>query len=190
MYNCWKSRRNLFYLGCCQYSDNKSMLIHEEGRFPSCYTLLSKNYSTGYFALTNFEAMRKQLGQQSLPVILGEGVHQVIMDIALSHPSKFPNLFPMLEFSAWQRWLYTTHILAKCFGSHTIESVLPGGHYVCSLLGIQIIKGDLEILKWKAFLAENTSNEWVIYKDAIKKLCLKLCSKVSKDVIVAYDEWY
>ena len=96
MYNCWKSRRNLFYLSCCQYSDNKSMLIHEEGRFPSCYTLLSKNYSTGYFALTNFEAMRKQLGQQSFPVISGEGVHQVIMDIALSHPSKFPNLFPML----------------------------------------------------------------------------------------------
>ena len=28
----------------------------------------------------------------------------------------------------------------------------------------------------------------MIYKDAIKKLCLKLCSNVSKDVFVAYDE--
>ena len=27
-----------------------------------------------------------------------------------------------------------------------------------------------------------------IYKDAIKNVRLKLCSKVSKDVIVAYDE--
>ena len=33
-------------------------------------------------------------------------------------------------------------------------------------------------------------DEWEIYKDPIKKRRLKLCSKVSNDVIVAYDELY
>ena len=47
-----------------------------------------------------------------------------------------------------------------------------------SLVGMQIIKEGFEILKWEAFWVEHTSNEWVIYKDAIKKRRLKLCSKV------------
>ena len=49
-------------------------------------------------------------------------------------------------------------ILAKCFGINTIESPLSGGHYVRSLLGIQIIKEGFEILKWEAFWAEQTSD--------------------------------
>ena len=59
-----------------------------------------------------------------------------------------------------------------------------------SLLGMQVIKEGFEIMKWEAFWAEHTSNKWVIYKDAIKKLCLKFCSNLSKDAIVAYDELY
>ena len=59
-----------------------------------------------------------------------------------------------------------------------------------SLLGMQIFKEGFEILKWNAFWAEHTSDEWVIYKDAIKKLRLKSCSKVSKDLVVAFDELY
>ena len=54
------------------------------------------NYSTVYSAVRNLEDMRKQLRQQSFPVISGEGVYQVIMDIVLSHSSEFPNLFPMM----------------------------------------------------------------------------------------------
>ena len=69
-------------------------------------------------------------------------------------------------------------ILSKCFGSNTIESVLSRGHYVHYFLGIQIIKEVFEILKWEVFWAEHTSDKWVIYKDPIKKLRLKLCSKV------------
>ena len=53
------------------------------------------NYSTVYSTLRKFEDMRKQLGQQSFPVISDEGMYQVIMDIVLSHPSEFPNLFPI-----------------------------------------------------------------------------------------------
>ena len=45
------------------------------------------NYSTVYSAVRNLEDMRKQLRQQSFPVISGEGVYQVIMDIVLSHSS-------------------------------------------------------------------------------------------------------
>ena len=123
------------------------------------------------------------------------------MDIALSHSSEFPNLFSMMGIFHMAKvalhcagryfkgsGIDTILILAKWFGSNTIESVLSGGHYVRFLFGMQIIKEGFEILKWKAFWAEHTSDGWVIYKDAIKKLCLKLCSNVSKDVFVAYDE--
>ena len=107
------------------------------------------NYSTVYSALTNFEDMRKQLGQQSFPVISNEGVYQVIMDIVLSHPSEFPNLFPMMGIFHMAKvalhyarkyfkvsGINIALILAKCFGSNIIESVLSGDHYVRSLLGM------------------------------------------------------
>ena len=51
-------------------------------------------------------------------------------------------------------------------------------------------KSSRKALKWEAFWAEHTLDEWEIYKDAIKKRRLKFCSKVSNDVIVAYDELY
>ena len=128
-----------------------------------------------------------------------EGVYQVIIDIVLSHPPEFPNLFPMmgifhmakvaLHFAGKylkENSIDIALILARCFGSNTIESALSGGHYVRSLLGMQIFKQGFEILKWNAFWAEHTSDEW----DAIKKLRLKSCSKVSKDLVVAFDELY
>ena len=107
------------------------------------------NYSTVYSALTNFEDMRKQLSQQSFPVISNEGVYQLIMDIVLSHPSEFPNLFPMMGIFHLAKvalhyvgkyfkvsGINIALILAKCFGSNIIESVLSRDHYVRSLLGM------------------------------------------------------
>ena len=118
------------------------------------------NYSTVYSAVRNLEDMRKQLRQQSFPVISGEGVYQVIMDIVLSHSSEFPNLFPMMGilYMAKVAWHYAGKyfkgrgndielILTKCFGSNAIESVLSGDYYVRSLLGMQIIKEGFQILK-------------------------------------------
>ena len=118
------------------------------------------NYSTVYSAVRNLEDMRKQLRQQSFPVISGEGVYQVIMDIVLSHSSEFPNLFPMMGILYMAK--VASHyagkcfkgrgsdielILTKCFGGNTIESVLSGHYYVRSLLGMQIIKEGFQILK-------------------------------------------
>ena len=118
------------------------------------------NYSTVYSAVRNLEDMRKQLRQQSFPVISGEGVYQVIMDIVLSHSSEFPNLFPMMGilYMAKVAWHYAGKyfkgrgndielILTKCFGSNAIESVLSGDYYVRSLLGMQIIMEGFQILK-------------------------------------------
>ena len=131
------------------------------------------NYSTVYAALRNFEDTRKQLGQQSFSVISDKGVYQVIMVIVLSHPSEFPNLFPMIGiFHVGKVALHGAGkyfkgsgtdialILAKCFGSNTIELVLSGSHYVrCSLVGMQIIKEGFEYRKWEAFWAEQTSDK-------------------------------
>ena len=128
--------------------------------------------STVYSALRNFEDVRKQLGEQSFTVISDKGVYQVIMDIILSHPSKFPNLFPMMgifhmtkvALQSAGKYLKGSGIdialiLAKCFGSNTFKSVLSGDHYLCSMLGTQMIKEGFEILKWEAFWAERTSDE-------------------------------
>ena len=130
------------------------------------------NYSTVYSALRNFEDMRKQLGQQSFPIISDKGVYQVIMDNVLSHPSEFPNLFPLMGISHMARvalhcagksfegsGIDIALILTKSFGSNTIESLLSGGHCVRSLLGMQIIKEGFEILKWEAFSTGHTSDE-------------------------------
>ena len=118
------------------------------------------NYSTVYSAVRNLEDMRKQLRKQSFPVISGEGVYQVIMEIVLSHSSEFPNLFPMMGILYMAK--VASHyagkyfkgrgndielILTKCFGSNAIESVLSGDYYVRSLLGMQIIKEGFQILK-------------------------------------------
>ena len=118
------------------------------------------NYSTVYSAVRNLEDMIKQLRQQSFPVISGEGIYQVIMDIVLSHSSEFPNLFPMMGILYMAK--VASHyagkyfkgrgndielILTKCFGSNAIESVLSGDYYVRSLLGMQIIKEGFQILK-------------------------------------------
>ena len=144
------------------------------------------NYSTVYSTLRNFEDMTKQLGQQSFPVISDKCVYRVIMDIVLSQPSEFPNLFPMMSIFHMAKvalhcagvyfkgsGIDIALILAKYFGGNTVESVLSGSYYVRFLLGMQIIKEGFEILKCEAFWTEHTSDEWVIYKDAIKKLRLK-----------------
>ena len=108
------------------------------------------NYCTVYSALRHFEDMTKQLGQQGFSVIPDEGAYQGIMDINLSHPSKFPNLFPMMGTFHMAKvvlhWegvyvkgsgIDIVLILAKCFGSNTIESVLSGGYYISSLFGME-----------------------------------------------------
>ena len=109
MCNCWKPRRNLFHLGCCQCSDNQSMLSHEEGKLSSCYSSLN-NYSMVYSILTNFEDMRKQLAQQSFSVISvvpGNYGH-----CSISHQFEFPNLFPMMGI------FYMAKVALHCAGKY------------------------------------------------------------------------
>ena len=118
------------------------------------------------------------------------------MDIVLSYPSEFSNFFSMMGFfhmakvalHCAERYfkgsgIDTTLILAKCFGSNTIESVLSGGHYVRFLLGMQMIKEGFEILKWEAFWTEHTLDGCVIYKDAIKKTLPKIVFKSLKGCV-------
>ena len=70
-----------------------------------------------------------------------------------------------------------------------MEAILSNQCYLEALYAFLTLNANHQkILKWEAFWAEHISNEWVVYKDAIKKLRLKLCSKVSKDVIATYDE--
>ena len=80
------------------------------------------NYSTVYSALRHFKDMRKQLGQQSFPVISDEGVYQVIMDLVLSHPFEFADLFPMIGIFHMAK--VTLHCAGKYFKWSGIDIAL------------------------------------------------------------------
>ena len=129
---------------------NRCSLMKKENFHPVIPRSVT-NYSNVYSALRNFENMRQQLGQQSFPVMSDEGVYQVIMNIVLSLPSELSDLFLIMDIfhktkialhCAGEYFIGSdidiTLTLAKCFGSNTITSVLSGGHYVRSLLGMEI----------------------------------------------------
>ena len=45
----------------------------------------------------------------------------------------------------------TALVLSKAFRLNIVESVLFGGQYERSLIGMQVIKEVFEVLKWEAF---------------------------------------
>ena len=122
-------------------------------------------YATVRKSLTNFQSVRKQLGQDVIPVFCGEGVYQFVMDIMLNEPSTFADIFAMLGT------FHMTKVLLRCcgkyltgsgvddamieggiFGKKVLVSVLSGGHYVRSLQGMFVISEAIYLFAWKAFM--------------------------------------
>ena len=156
-------------------------------------------FSTVCYALRNVEDIRKQLSQEYFPVVTDEGMFQIAMDILLSHPSEFKSLFPMTGIFHMTKTalhcagLYfrgsgidTALILSKCFGENTMDSVLSGGHYVRSLLGMQVIKDAFEVLIWEAFWKSKDSTALKTIKAEIKKFRIVLNSRDPKNAQNAY----
>lgn len=122
------------------------------------------DYSTVYTALRNFQNVREQLTQPVLPIICDEGVFHIVVDIALSNPNDFGDLYPMMGM------FHMTKVALRCagryitgsgmddalieceiFGIKTLDAVLKGKHYVRALKGMHILSEVVESMIWKAF---------------------------------------
>lgn len=126
-------------------------------------------YATVRKSLQNFQSVRRQLGQNIMPIFSDEGVFHIVVDVLMNEPDNFKDLFPMLGT------FHMAKILLRCagryiagsgiddaliegqvFGKKTMNSVLSGGHYVRSFKGMLIIAEALYSLVWQAFWARRT----------------------------------
>ena len=167
---------------------------------------ISSSYPTfGYriwyciLCITKFEDIQQQFKQEYFPVIADEGVFEIVTDIVSSHPKEFPKLFPMMGIFHMAKvalhcpgkyfkgsGIDTALVLSKAFGVNTVESVLSGGHYERSLIGMQVIKEVFELLKWEAFWKSRIGGNWEDIKVALKKLQRTFNSKNLDDSAAAY----
>ena len=103
--------------------------------------------------LMNFENIRQQLKQPTMPIWTDEQVFDKMVDVVLSNPVKYKNLFPAMGTFHWM-WILQKCVgkllrgsgledaLIECgtFGPGVIETVLNGKHYYRSLAGFLIIE--------------------------------------------------
>ena len=120
--------------------------------------------STVRKCLLNFQSVRRQVGQSTIPVWCDEGVFAPAMDIIRHEPESFKDIFLCMGPFHW------TKILLRCqgrllrgsgiddglvecdvFGPGVKDSVLNGSHYVRSLTGMLIIEHVIRSLQWRSF---------------------------------------
>ena len=112
----------------------------------------------------NFENIRQQLNQPTMPIWTDEQVFDKMVDVVLSNPAKFKKLFPMMGTFHWLRVLQKfggkllkgsglEDALIECgtFGPGVMETMLIDKHYYRSLAGFLIIENLVICLQWRAF---------------------------------------
>ena len=113
---------------------------------------------------TNFENVRKQLNQPTLPVWNDEGVFDILIDVLLANPADFKKLFPGMGPFHWAKVLQRCSgklvrgsgledAFVECgvFGPGAIETVLTGKHYYRSLAGFLMLDDLITYMQWNAF---------------------------------------
>ncbi len=126
------------------------------------------DYATVRKSLTNFQCSRQQLNQEIMPVVSDEGVFHIVVDIVMTEPQQFCDLYPMLGAFHMAKVLLRCAgrylsgsglddalIEAEVFGKKTLVSVLSGGHYVRSFQGMLILSEMITALAWQAFWGSN-----------------------------------
>ncbi len=63
-------------------------------------------------ALTNFQATRQQVNQDTMAIVSDEGVYHIVVDIVMSEPGTFDDLFPMLGMFNFAK------VLLRCAGRY------------------------------------------------------------------------
>ena len=116
-------------------------------------------YGTVRKPLTNFQACRQKLNQVIMPIVSDKGVFHIVVDIVMSEPTYFCDLYPKLGA------FHMANVLLRCaekyligsgidnaiieseiVGQKTLVSVLSGGHYVRSFQGMLILSEMLTAL--------------------------------------------
>ena len=138
-------------------------------------------YATVRKALNNFQIARQQLKQDSIAIVCDEGVYHTVVDIVMSEPATFADLFPMLGM------FHFTKVLLRCagryiggsgfgdaliesgvFGPKTLSAVLSGSHYVRSLKGMLIVSEVIDSLLWGAFWLSNDHTSFPFVQSAVE----------------------
>ena len=123
--------------------------------------------------LVNFENVRKQLGQPTLPIWQDEGVFDILVDLYIEDPEEFKNLFPAMGPFHWGKVLQRVNgklmrgsgfddafVEAGVFGSGVFETVLNGGHYYRSLAGNLLLDDIITYYQWRAFWSVNNKESY------------------------------
>ena len=121
----------------------------------------------------NFENVRQQVNQPTLPIWCDEQVFDKMVDILLSNSEKFKDLFPCLGPFHMARILQKCagkllrgsgldDLLIECgtFGQGVMETVLNGKHYYRSLAGLLIIEDLIVSIQWKAFFLTHDQQDY------------------------------
>ena len=120
--------------------------------------------STVRHLMVNLQSIRRQMGQDVLPFACDEAVLCIVIDIIMSEPGVFDDLFPMIGMFHAEKVLLRCagKYLAGCgmdsamiesyvFGPKTLYMVLTASHYVRALTGMLIISEVLECQMFKEF---------------------------------------
>lgn len=131
------------------------------------------DYSTVFTALKNFVNIREQLQQPILPVFSDEGVFHTVVDICMTNPNEFKELYPMLGMFHFAKVVLRCagRYLTGCgiddafletgvFGSNTLHTVLNATHYARSLHGMLIVEETIRCLQWQAFWEKRSRDEY------------------------------
>ena len=137
--------------------------------------------ATVYKALQNFENVRMQMNQSVLPVWCDDGVFAPAMDIILSDPKQFKNIFLMLGPFHWTKVLLRCvgclfagsgidDSLKECevFGPLVLDSVINGKHYVRAMTGMLMIEDVIYRLMWEEFWRQHDKSSFASVSLALK----------------------
>ena len=151
--------------------------------------------------MVNLQSVRRQLTQEELAFFSDEGVLNIVMDIVMSEPGVFDDLFPVIGMfhhakvvmRCGGRLLTGSGMDSACiesgvFGAKILQQVLAATHYVRCLQGLLIISEMLDKLLFEAFWEANQEAELLCIKDIVCDLREALADKCSDRSSQKLDE--
>ena len=157
--------------------------------------------STVRYLMTNLQSVRRQVNQDIIPFACDEAVFCIVVDIMMSEPGVFDDLFPLLGMFHYQKVLlrcagrYLTGsgmdyalIESSVFGPKTLNTVMSASHYVCALSGMLIVSEVLETMMFESFWEAHQEDELSAIQDVAYDLRDALTDKSREHSISKLQE--
>ena len=151
---------------------DKNVPLMRVGNLPVIPRPITESATVNQVCL-NFENVRKQLNQPTMPIWCDEGVFDILIDVVLYNPAQFSHIFAAMGPFHWSKIIQKCcgkflrgsgleDALVECgtFGPGTIETVLNGKHYYRSLAGFLIIDDLISSLQWQAFWVTHQKDKY------------------------------